>query len=233
IWIRRDLPETADEIRILKVGDLDSNACCGVHPKSTLDLKMIKIKKWEKNKEATRIEFLAGKRAIKYSLQRDDYLTNICRYLSSNEEEAVNSVRKLKEKIEESINLNRKLEETVASYEIKEMIDSSQKIKNISVVNKIYTNENLKYISRVASKITESENTIALLALKNGDKVNVIFSAAKNLTNISMNNLLKDALTLVDGRGGGNLHLAQGGGKNNGNLESVLNYAFSKLEKSM
>lgn len=233
IWIRRDLPETADEIRILKIGELDSNACCGVHPKSTLDLKMIKIKRLEKNKGATRIEFLAGKRAINYSLQRDAYLTDICRYLSSNEEESINGIKKLKEKLEESINSNRKLEEVVASYEIKDMIESSQKIKNVSIVNKIYTNENLKYVSKVASKITESENTIALLALKSDDKVNVIFAAAKNITSINMSNLLKDSLTLVDGRGGGSSHLAQGGGKNNGNLESALNYAFSKLEKSI
>ncbi|MBO3445562.1 DHHA1 domain-containing protein [Clostridium sp. CCUG 7971] len=233
IWIRRDLPETADEIRIIKIGDLDSNACCGVHPKSTLDLKMIKIKRWEKNKGATRIEFLAGKRAINYSLQRDSYLTDICRYLSSNEDESINSIKKLKEKIEESINSNRKLEEALANYEIQDMIKSSKNIKNISVVNKIYTNENLKYVSKVAAKITEEENTIALIALKNDDKVNVVFAAAKNLTNINMNNLLKDALTLVDGRGGGSLYLAQGGGKNNGNLESALDYAFSKLEKSI
>lgn len=233
IWIRRDLPKTTDEIRIIKVGDLDSNACCGVHPKSTLDLKMIKIKRWEKNKGATRIEFLAGKRAINYSLQRDSYLTDICRYLSSNEEESINSIKKLKEKLEESINFNRKLEEAVANYEIQDMIKSSKNIKNISIVNKIYTNENLKYISKIATKITEEENTIALIALKNDDKVNVIFAAAKNLTNINMNNLLKDAITLVDGRGGGSPYLAQGGGKNNGNLESALNYAFSKLEKSI
>ena len=30
--IRRALPNTDDEIRILKIGDLDINACCGVHP---------------------------------------------------------------------------------------------------------------------------------------------------------------------------------------------------------
>ena len=45
-----------------------------------------------------------------------------------------------------------------------------------------------------------------------------------------MNDLLKDAIKLVDGRGGGSKVLAQGGGKDNGNVESVLNYASMKIE---
>ena len=32
IKVRRDLPNTDEEIRIVKIGDLDINACCGVHP---------------------------------------------------------------------------------------------------------------------------------------------------------------------------------------------------------
>ena len=46
-----------------------------------------------------------------------------------------------------------------------------------------------------------------------------------------MNNILKVTITLVDGRGGGNNFLAQGGGRNNGNLESSLEYALSKIWK--
>ena len=71
INLRRDLPNTEDDIRVVKIGDLDINACCGVHPANTSDLKMIKITKFEKNKGNTRVEFLAGNRAIKDSLNKD------------------------------------------------------------------------------------------------------------------------------------------------------------------
>ena len=47
---------------------------------------------------------------------------------------------------------------------------------------------------------------------------------------ISMNSLLKDAITLIDGKGGGSALSAQGGGKNNNNLDSSLDYAFNKIK---
>lgn len=232
IWIRRDLPDTANEIRIVKIGDLDSNACCGVHPKSTLDLRMIKIRKWEKNRGATRIEFLAGNRAIKYILNRDLYLTEICRYLNGNEEEAITSVKNLHEKIENTLNENKKLEEVVAKYEINDMIKNAVKVNEISVVVKTYENQSIKYISKVASKIAEENNAIALIGLKNEDRVNLVFACSNTLQKLNMNNILKDTMTLVDGRGGGSSILAQGGGKNNGNLETALDYALNKIKRS-
>lgn len=231
IWIRRDLPNTDEEIRVVKIGELDTNACCGVHPKSTQDLRIIKIRRWEKNRNATRIEFLAGKRAVDDVLRRDVCLTKICRFLKCGEEEVLNGVSNLNEKVEEAVSKKRKLEEIVSNYEVKEMIESAPKIGNISIIKKSYEDGDLKYLSKIASKITELDNTIALMGLKSSDKVNLIFASSSNLKNINMNNLLKDTITLVDGRGGGSQHLAQGGGKNNGNLDSAIDYAVMKIEK--
>lgn len=233
IWIRRDLPDTSEEIRIVKIGDLDSNACCGVHPKSTLDVRMIKIRRWEKNKDSIRIEFLAGKRAINSSLKRDIYLTDICRYLSSTEEEAINGVKKLHDKLEDALYEKRKIEDVIVNFEIKEMINNSDKVNDISIIKKIYIDKDIKYISKIASKITESENVISLVGVKNDDKVNLVFASSKNINNISMNNILRDTMTLLDGRGGGSTFLAQGGGKNNGNLEVAIDYAFDKIKKEL
>lgn len=194
---------------------------------------MIKIRRWEKNKDSIRIEFLAGKRAINSSLKRDIYLTDICRYLSSTEEEAINGVKKLHDKLEDALYEKRKIEDVVVNFEIKEMINNSDKVNDISIIKKIYIDKDIKYISKIASKITESENAISLVGVKNDDRVNLVFASSKNINNISMNNILRDTMTLLDGRGGGSTFLAQGGGKNNGNLEVAINYAFDKIKKEL
>ncbi|GAA0115463.1 alanyl-tRNA editing protein [Clostridium senegalense] len=233
IKLRRALPKTDEEIRVLKVGDLDINACCGVHPNNTMEIRMIKIIKYEKNKGNTRIEFLAGKRAVDDSLKKDRFSSEICRYLSSSEEESINSIKNLNEEIKGLVDENKKIRDIIAGYEIKEMIDKAIKIGDISVVKKIYENENAKYVNKIASKLVEQKNIVSLLAIKNKDRVNLIFACSKNLKNVNMNELLKDSITLIDGKGGGSQFLAQGGGKNNMNLQSSLDYALGKIKNNI
>lgn len=229
--IRRALPKTDDAITILKIGEHDINACCGVHPKSTLDLRMIKIKRWEKHKGATRIEFLAGKRAIDDSLKRDSIISTICKHMKCGENEILNIIGKSIDEIKEYQNENRMLRGELSKYEVKDMLESSEKIRDISIIKKIYENSDLKHIGKVAEKLVENEKTIALFAVKYDDKSNLIFACSKDI-NISMNEILKDAITLIDGRGGGSKFLAQGGGKKSSNLESAIDYAFMKIKNS-
>ncbi len=230
LGLRRSLPNTNEEIRVVRIGDLDINACCGVHPSSTLELRMIKIRRWEKHKGATRIEYVAGKRAVEDSFKKDRFTTAVCRYLNASEDEAINGIKNLNEKLKEALDKNKKLSEDVAAYQVKEMVELGQKLGDITIVKKIYDNEDVKQVNKVVAKIVENENTLALMAVKAGDRANLIFAASKDFKGISMNELLKDAITLIDGKGGGSTYQAQGAGKNNNNLESALDYAVSKIK---
>ena len=231
IWLRRDLPDTDEDIRVVRIGDLDTNACCGVHPKSTGELRLIKIKRWEKNRQSTRIEFLAGTRAIDDVLRRDVYLTKICRHLKSKEEEALNVIRGLEEKIEEGNKIRKKLENKVSNYEIKEILKNSKNYKGILVADKVYEDEDIKYINRMASKVVEEDNRIVLIGVKYKDKANLVFASSKNLSKISMNDLIKEALEVVNGKGGGSINLAQGSCTNFKNLEKVIQDAIDTIEE--
>lgn len=231
--LRRDLPKTNEEIRVVTIDDLDINACCGVHPNSTGELRMIKIRRWEKHKDSTRIEFLAGSRAVKDALKKDKVVTEICRYLSSNEEEAIKSIKNLNEQIKELNSENKNIREELANYEIKEMIENAEKVGSYSIIKNIYEKENVKYVTKLATKLTESDNIITLMFVKDEEKVNFIFAASKNIKNVNMSNLLKDSISLVDGRGGGSPYQAQGGGKNNNNLESAIDYALMKAKQQL
>lgn len=233
IKIRRALPKTDDAITIVRIGDLDTNACCGVHPKSTLDLRMIKIRRWEKHKGATRIEFLAGERAVEDSLKKDSIIKNICRLLKCGERDIETILGNLEEDMQLCRNENRSLRIEITNYEVKEMLETSDDICGLKVVKKIYDEYDLRQVSKIAEKLVENENTVALFAVKTAEKSNLLFASSKDNKNIYMNELLKDAITLIDGRGGGNKFLAQGGGKSSNNLEAAIDYAFMKLKNSI
>ena len=230
--IKEDLSKLGDNIRIVKIDDIDMNLCCGVHMKNTLDLRVIKIKKFEKYKKATRIEFLCGTKAIEEMLKRENYLNKICKLLSSNEEDAYKSIERLNNKLNEVNKENRRLEEIISNYEVKEMIESAEKINNMNVIVKVYENKTMNYMNKIANKIIEKENNIGLFALKNDDRLNLLFACSKNLEKMDMNILLKDSIKLIDGKGGGSKVLAQGGGKNNSNLDSLFDYVKIKIKSN-
>ena len=230
--IKEDLSKLGDNIRIVKIDDIDMNLCCGVHMKNTLDLRVIKIKKFEKYKKATRIEFLCGTKAIEEMLKRENYLNKICKLLSSNEEDAYKSIENLNNKLNEVNKENRRLEEIISNYEVKEMIESAEKINNMNIIVKVYENKTMNYMNKIANKIIEKENNIGLFALKNDDKLNLLFACSKNLEKMDMNILLKDSIKLIDGKGGGSKVLAQGGGKNNSNLDSLFDYVKIKIKSN-
>lgn len=233
LTLRRALPNTKEDIRVVKIGDFDINACCGLHPASTQDLRLIKIKKFEKHKEGTRIEFLAGERAVEDSFKKDEFQSAICKYLNCNENEAINGIKNLNASLKEANETNKSLNILLAKYQVKETLENSKKIGDMRVVKEIYDGENLKYISNLTSKLVENESTIALMAVKSTDKVNLIFACSKDIKAVKMNDLLKDAISLIDGKGGGSPFQAQGAGKNNANLESALDYAINKIEQSI
>ena len=230
--IKEDLSKLGDNIRVVKIDDIDINLCCGVHMKNTLDLRVIKIKKFEKYKKATRIEFLCGTKAIEEMLKRENYLNKICKLLSSNEEDAYKSIENLNNKLNEVNKENRRLEEIISNYEVKEIIESAEKINNMNVIVKVYENKTMNYMNKIANKIIEKENNIGLFALKNDDRLNLLFACSKNLEKMDMNILLKDSIKLIDGKGGGSKVLAQGGGKNNSNLDSLFDYVKIKIKSN-
>ena len=233
IKIRRDLPNTNEEIRIVKIGHLDINACGGVHPSSTLDLGIIKIKKWQKHKGNTRIEYLVGNRAFNDYLKVDNFSNDICKYLSCGKDDVINTINNLSNHIKELSDENKSLNIKLSDYQIVEMLESSEKIKDISIIKNIYKDTDMKNLIKLADRITERSKAIVLFALVQDDKANMIFKSSAQVKDVSMNDLLKDAISLIDGRGGGSHNQAQGGGKNNSNLKSAMEYAVMKINKQL
>ena len=235
IKTRRALPKTNEEIRIVRIGSeddiFDINACCGLHPTSTLDLRMIKIKKYYKHKEGTRIEFLAGSRAVEDSFKKDEFQASICRYLNCNENEAINGIKNLNASLKEANETNKSLNIALSEYQVKELVNNAESVGKYKVIKNIFDGENVKYVSNLTSKLVETPNTVALFAVKSGEKANFIFACTKGSKEVKVNDVLKDSISLIDGKGGGSPFMAQGAGKNNANLEGAIDYAFNKVKE--
>lgn len=230
----RKIPTIDNEpLRIVKIEDVDLSACCGLHPKSTLELQMIKILKKEKYKGNMRLEFICGKRAILDSNKKDKFSNKICKFLNCNEDEALIKVGTITTELNNLIAENKNLKSQIADFEVQNILNSCEVINNVRIVNYIFDNKDIKYINLLASKLTSNENVIVLYAIKCENTANLLFMCSKDLKNINMNNLLKDAISLIDGKGGGSSFSAQGGGKGINNLQSAIDYALSKIKSTL
>lgn len=231
--LKKTLPKTSEQIRIVKIGDIDVNACCGTHPSSTIEVHVIKIIKFEKYKKGMRIYFLCGSRAVSDYISKSESIERMSSLLRCSQENVLEEVERLSGELNKALAETVSLRAEIADYKVGSMINSCENIEGIRVIKSIYENTDLKQLNLLASKLTAFPKVIVLFALKSQDKTQLLFTRSKELNIIHMGNLLKDAITLIDGKGGGSEFSAQGGGKNNNNLESCMDYAYNQIKKTI
>jgi alanyl-tRNA synthetase len=227
----RRVPDIKEEtLRVVRVEDIDTTACCGLHPKSTLETQILKIRRKEKAKGNLRVEYICGKRAVDDCLSKYKFSSTLCRKLNCNEEEALIRIENITSEYSNLSFENKNLKSQLADFQVQNILNSCDKVSNISIVKDVFVNADMKYVNTLASKLTSYENAVVLYGLKNEGMAYLLFMCSKNIKALNMNDLLKDAITLIDGKGGGSSLSAQGGGKATNNLESAVDYAFSKVK---
>ncbi|MFQ7002067.1 MAG: DHHA1 domain-containing protein, partial [Clostridium sp.] len=168
-------------------------------------------------------------RAVSYALDRDNILSEICKKLNTADNEAINRINNLNNDYEKVLEEKKKLKNELSKYEVQNLINSAEKSNDFIIISKIYENEDMKYLNKLATSLTEENNRVVLFAVKGKDKANLLFAVSKNLKEKNMGALVKETLALIDGKGGGSPLIAQGGGKNVENLEKAMEYALEKV----
>ena len=84
-------------IRIVKIGDWDVEACCGLHCKSTSELFFIKVLRSERVQDGVeRIVFTTGNNALQAVQKLDRIVDEISKLVGEKEDELLNAIRRLK-----------------------------------------------------------------------------------------------------------------------------------------
>lgn len=216
--------------RIVKIGDLAPLPCFGLYPHATLELQLFKLLSCEKHKSVYRLTFVSGERAVKTVLSQAHFAQEICHMLKSDEKAVFEKITTLSQEFNKLQIENGNLKNTIANYEVHAMLEQAPSIGSVRLIKHLYTDLSLKDAQILGNKLSAASHVIVLLGLKIEEQAYLLFMRSKDLKKISMDTLLKDSITLIDGRGGGNDFSAQGAGKSLNNLESALAYAFMKIQ---
>ena len=222
-----------EKVRVVKIGDICAFSSQDIYPSFTIGVQLIKVIKLEKYKTGVRIEFICGKRAVSDYILKFEAIDKMSKLLSCSNDTVISKVDNLTDELTKALTLNRSLSSKVATYEVQNMLNEAEKIGDIRILKFIYDKMDLKYATMLATKLVTSPKVIVLFGVKLQTKANLLFMCSKDLKIVRMDSLLKDAITLIDGKGGGSEFSAQGGGKNNNNLDSALNYALSKINENI
>ena len=226
--IKKNNRNKDEEIRVVKLLDYNAFPCKALLPRSTIELQMLKIIKLEKRGNNSRLIFICGKLAVSDYITKYTAIEKMSKIFRCKDTEILEKVQDLSGDLKKALSEKNSLKAEIADYEVKDILTAAKNIKDIRIIKTIYNEVDFKYITVLATKLTSFPKVIVLFGAKSTDKTHLLFMCSKDLDNISMNLLLKDAITLIDGKGGGSSFSAQGAGKSANNLDSCLEYAYNK-----
>lgn len=212
--LRKDV-KVDEDIRLVIIPDYDYNGCGGTHPTSTGQVGLLKILATEKMKKQIRVHFVCGNRVLQQLAMRKQVLSDVARQLSAPEEEAADALRKLLKTSKQTEKSLTEAQDALLEFEAKELA-------NETVAAATFENRSIQSLQKLARFITQQNGeAIALLVANNEDKLQFVAARGSEQTK-SMKDISAAALPLINGKGGGNDALVQGGGEKIVSAEALI-----------
>ena len=213
------------EIRIVKVGDWDVEACGGTHCKQTGEIGLIKILRAERIQDGVeRLIFVAGIPALKAIQDQEALLIRTAQILKASPDKLERVASDL---VAEKQILAKQVEEFRAEATTREaqmLLMGLRKVGRLKLVASKRTSGTEDDLIMLSSKIVETEpSTVCVLVLVK-ETVRIFVAAGKQALKEGVNAgaLAKKLAEIVGGGGGGKPYFGQGGGTDVKKADEVL-----------
>jgi alanyl-tRNA synthetase len=208
LGLRKLPPKQTGDLRLIDIADFDLTACGGTHVGATGQIGAILLRKVEKVKQSTRVEFVCGLRAV--STARRDYtiLTETATLYSSHIRDVPEQVRKSLAEIKSAGKSQHKLLEELAELYAERLL--SQASGSPRIITQFFSERDALFIKLLAQKLTAGKADAVALLASGGGQPTLVFAQSPG-QKFNMGQLMKDAMVRLGGRGGGAVDMAQGG----------------------
>jgi alanyl-tRNA synthetase len=226
-YAMRKETKVKEDIRLVIIPEFDYNGCGGTHPKTTGEVRAVKILDWEKQKKKIRLQFICGNRVLEQFQHKQKVLLQLTKQLNVPETEMETAVNRI---LDNTKVLEKALEgakENILQYEAKELLANSNSFGEI-IISHVYQDRTIQELQKLARLIIiEEEMANVFFVAESEDRLQIVGARGVKGT-LNMKKLIGEALSLINGKGGGNEMFAQGGGealmKGREILEILMNY---------
>jgi alanyl-tRNA synthetase len=219
-------------LRLIEIEDYDLSPCGGTHAASTGEVGIICVRSWERAKGLVRIEFLAGGRVALDYRRANQTARKTAALFSTGRDETAEAATRL---IEENKSLQRRLrslEEIASRVEADELLERAEvRGDGTRIIKHIFDGRSPEELRQIALATTRQSKVVALLASTDVDGARLVFARSEDAEG-NMNELMRQACQLLEGRGGGRPEMAQGGGRNLEKLLEAVETAARGLSQS-
>jgi len=218
LGLRKLPPAERDDLRLVEVADFDLSACGGTHVSSSAQIGSILLRKTEKVRQGTRVEFVCGNRAVRMARRDYSALSEAAALFSTQLWDVPDQIRK---NVEESKLLRKQkddaLDQLAELMALAALYD--QPVTNgRKIVVRAFSDRDIGFAKLFAQKVTRAAMPAIALVASTVDPPGLVFaqtpaqaSGGASGSTADMGALLKQVLSSVGGRGGGSRDFAQGG----------------------
>ena len=210
LGLRKPPAAGRDEVRIVEFADFDLSACGGTHVNASGQIGSILLRKTEKVRQGTRVEFVCGDRAVR--LARRDYtaLTEAAALFSAKLWDVPEQIRKSLDENKAQRRMKDDALEELAGFMALAALHDQPEINGRKIVVRAFSDRDIGFAKLFAQKVTRAATPAIALVASTMDPPGMVFAQTSSGA-ADMGALLKQALSSVGGRGGGTRDFAQGG----------------------
>ena len=221
----RKASSRAGELRIVSIDSLDRSACGGTHVRATGEIGAVLIRKLDKVRGATRVEFLCGLRATRRARADFDALSGIAQALSAPLDDTPALVSSQMEALKTVEKDRRRLEEELGAAQGRELYDSTTPDAfGIRRAVRRLPSGPLDPFRPLAQSFCARPMAVFVGAVEQPPAI--LFATSPD-SGLDSGKLLKAALSAAGGRGGGTARLAQGSAPSAAVLEQAVTALFA------
>ncbi len=219
------------DIRIVRIGDFDVEACGGIHCKSTLEVGAIKLLGSKRIQDGVvRLEFAAGMAAVEKMMAMSKAAGTASSMLMTTPEEIVSAVGKV---LADNREMRRELDTVkkgMVGDTVEELGKKAATVDGVRVIRHLQSDDMKHLVNLAKELIAHPKTVVALGSDQQGAKM--VLARSADVT-IDCRQLLSDALKLVGGSGGGKPDFAQGGGPDTKRLEEAMDRLVESVTKAL